>query len=825
MAQATNRIDVIVEIDAQGRAAAALTRLHIQVTTLERANASAGHASAAAAAASQRSWGLASLQIAAAAAATVAFAKKSVDASNDAAAAQRQLINASVGVGESFRDNINFAEQFRKEFGLARTEAQRLTGASAIFAQGAGAADQAQLFQRSLADLAASRGLQQSKLVEIVGQLQAGIDEATDRLFGKNPSVIQAEYAKSLGTTLGALTDVQKRYALMEAVIREGSFFSGAAAAKLRDTNGQIELAEARFSDLAARIGDAVVQNGAFNDVLQSTLLLLGQLTDEANSQEILDPAIEAQKAVDSAAGQITTRVRQAATLIYGVGQFFVDAIKTVFTFANEATEFRFLGFDENGEFFTQTRESLASLTRNAQENDAARANSENRLREETVARVERHNQRIIDADAKAAERRKGLAAQTGEQTAKAEAEAAATTREKAEAEAARKQFERQQQALQLLRALRTDAEGIVSDFTRAASDNPFVRIFTEADAAAEKLQKRFALLGNDAIERMRRVNDAARETALLAARLESQFKQNDLTREAGRLRRGLAGFETTATDAARMDVINASIEAAEKIPDFLRQAANLTERRRDFMTPLDREREARFAFQDQLAELARIRASFQFDTAAGRRTAQNAIDERLIGLTGSIDLRQVNDPLVRFARGERAAAFTRQAEAQRQNIRDAFERMRIGQETAEAARRDVEDARRLAARSGAPDADRMRELDKAILARTSQLSDRELTPDLRRARIQSLEREARREAELERAAADEIKAAQEFRTELLTKIDDLTAQVKDKNEHVILDIRNKSNAFVDDDLLGEKPKPAPRKKKGGQGGGSPTGQ
>jgi hypothetical protein len=871
MSTPQNRIAIIVDVDPQGRAAAGFARLNLQITNLNTVNVSAGASSYAAAERAGRGWSLASLQIAAAGAAVVAFGKKSIDASNDNAAAARQLVNSSVGVGQSLQANIALAERFRREFGLARADSQRLTAASAIFAQGAGAPDRAEAFTRGLANLAAARGIQQDKLVEIVGQLQAGIDEATDRLFGKNPSVIQAEYAASIGKTLSGLTDLEKRYALFEAVIRDGTFFNGAAATKLAETNGQIELAQARFSDLTATVGDAVVQNGAFNDVLQSTLLLLGQITDPTKAGQVQDAQQAANDAVDSFAGQFTIRIRQTATLLYGVGQFFLDAAGVFAGLIKDLPEVGPFGSEDpifgKDKFFGNTRDALDRLKGNTGENDAARASAEDRLRSETVERVNRTNAKIIDAEKKANDRRAQLAATGAAKAVTDAAKAEADAQDKAKAEGERKGFERQREALQILRGLRTEAEGILKDIAgMVGNDNPFVRIFVEGDRAAELLEKRFALFGDEAIAKMKQIQAAAQETAVLNARLESQGKRSDLLAEAARLARGLPFGQISEGDQNRLDIVIARLDDVERARKFGAQGQDVrgglafaegmlfrfAEQDRQRQEAADRrtisnfggrapgaegraalEREAQreaerrqTALQTrQFADLTGFRREFAGLSAEVQKRAQGEVDTRLIGLFNSLDERARRTILSGRAPGAQsqfAAAFDRESRRGSDAVRAAVERAQLAEDTIARIRSDVSEVQRIASGSNAPD--RAAQLDKAIIARTRELSDAQLTPDLRRARINSLEREAKRESDREKQAADEIEKWQKFRDELLKGIDNLTKQVKDKNESAIVEIRNKSAAFVDEDLLGEKPKPVVKQKKTG-GSGLPTGQ
>ena len=166
--------------------------------------------------------------------------------------------------------------------------------------------------------------------------LLLGIDEGTDRLFNRNPSALWKEYAASIGTTAGKLTDAQKQQALLSAALLEGAKvggeyerFLGTAPSFLpHATEAVWELAEHRFvyilespehaghglltvflADLDTRVGDIPFFKGrgcdecsgtglrgrqGLYEVMMMTPALRKLILHNVGAQEIKDAAIDA---------------------------------------------------------------------------------------------------------------------------------------------------------------------------------------------------------------------------------------------------------------------------------------------------------------------------------------------------------------------------------------------------------------------------------------------------------------------------------------------------------------------------------------------------
>jgi hypothetical protein len=104
-------------------------------------------------------------------------------------------------------------------------------------------------------DLGAARGLDATRTLKAVQQSILGIDEGTDKLFGKNPSVLYKEFADSIGLLPGALTDAQKAQAILTAALEDGGKVRGEYLKWLSSTKGQQFLAAQSVDKLQETFG------------------------------------------------------------------------------------------------------------------------------------------------------------------------------------------------------------------------------------------------------------------------------------------------------------------------------------------------------------------------------------------------------------------------------------------------------------------------------------------------------------------------------------------------------------------------------------------
>lgn len=105
----------------------------------------------------------------------------------------------------------------------------------------------------------------------------------------KNLSVLQKEYAQSIGTTIGKLTEAQKIQAIYQGILREGAIFSGDAARLQETYTGAVSKLTFAFSKLQVRLGQFVTRSPAvikIISVLAERFVLLTDFVDN-NSEQI----------------------------------------------------------------------------------------------------------------------------------------------------------------------------------------------------------------------------------------------------------------------------------------------------------------------------------------------------------------------------------------------------------------------------------------------------------------------------------------------------------------------------------------------------------
>lgn len=161
------------------------------------------------------------------------------------------------------------ADTAAEKFKLSKTASADLSVEMVKLAAKAGDVGKAGPAMQAFLDIGAARGLSASETLKAVQQAILGIDEGTDKLFNANPSVLYQQFAQSIGTTAGKLTDQQKAQALLTAATIDGSKVQGEYANFLNSTAGQAELAANKQQEAYAKIGAAL---SGFRTVMASTL-------------------------------------------------------------------------------------------------------------------------------------------------------------------------------------------------------------------------------------------------------------------------------------------------------------------------------------------------------------------------------------------------------------------------------------------------------------------------------------------------------------------------------------------------------------------------
>jgi hypothetical protein len=177
---------------------------------------------------------------------------------NDLETAQRRLLATSKLTGVAHDTLVKSARTAQQDFKLNAGVAAEYSARLATLGQKAGDAAVGLGSMQAWLDIGAARGLDAAETLTALQQAILGIDEGTDKLFGKNPSSIYAEFAAQIGTTAGKLTDAQKAQAILNIAQRDGAKVTGEYARFLQSARGQQSAATAETQRFREELGKLV---------------------------------------------------------------------------------------------------------------------------------------------------------------------------------------------------------------------------------------------------------------------------------------------------------------------------------------------------------------------------------------------------------------------------------------------------------------------------------------------------------------------------------------------------------------------------------------
>ena len=195
--------------------------------------------------------------------------KDSIAAYDEMRGAQRKLEGTAKLTGVALEELQYITEVGRKAFGLSKVTASDFSAEIAKLTQKAGETDKAADALAAFLNIGAARGLGAADTLKAVQQAILGIDEGTDKLFGKNPSVIYEEFARQIGTTAGKLTDQQKAQALLNEAMDGGIRTFGEYEKYLETSAGKADQFAQSNREAAAQLGESL-------DLLRKDLLDMG---------------------------------------------------------------------------------------------------------------------------------------------------------------------------------------------------------------------------------------------------------------------------------------------------------------------------------------------------------------------------------------------------------------------------------------------------------------------------------------------------------------------------------------------------------------------
>lgn len=754
---ADNRLVIEVEVDPDGKASVSLKNLEGDVNRFAKSTDTGGQSGLRLR--DVFTGNLLSDFFQRGVAAAVQFGAAAVQAAAAASDSNRQLEFSATQAGLSYTRAAAAAEDFGKRVGASNSEAARTFSDLVRLADRAGRPQDIELIGRRFADLAAARGLKGAELSNLIGTILSGQDEGLNRLGLPDPSKLYAQYAASIGKTAESLTEMEKAQAALNGVMSKGAEAEGEAEKRLRDTAGQLDTAAASYENLKAQVGDAISTSIEFRDLLDTISEALGGLvTSHAEARRELAKGLKTPE-------QIAQEERE------GFFRSFVSSSKGILTSPaallaqlSDAGNLA-LGNQSLDEFLTNAQGNYQAVFNPGQRQFDARVAQLTALKEEIEQQEQAAQEKgdVAAAKAAAAAQRAALQKQFGDSLEAATKEENLSARldklkelkaqlkdlpgvlDASEVEKRSKKIDEaiKETSKQVEAAVRS-ARDAVRDFlgdtiTQADKENPFVSLFVRARNEVEETRSKFLLFGEDFANAMALVKKQSIDAEIGVARLQSSLQALRYEQEARRLELPLVGL--SGPEERRLAVVDARIAGIEKDVDLARRQRFLENPYRTF-DRIDAERQN----QQTLNQLLALDVSGT--GRAGRETQAQAI----LNLLNQFDPRLVAtspDPFFRQLRQAGIGAYQVQRDALRANVEDALGRERAGN----LIQQDARELLAAVSASGVRDDAKLRE----FLAVTEALSEKELTPELRRARVDLL-REAS-QGESSRQAVAEARA------------------------------------------------------------------
>lgn len=169
----------------------------------------------------------------------------------------------------------------------------------------------------SLKDTATFNRQAQYSLGEAVVATTEGIKNSNSTLADavgvtKNLSVLDREYAQSIGKTVGQLSDYEKIQARVNGFIREGAFATGDAAKSIDTYSGQISRLGTVYDRVLARIGSFITESLGLKSAVGGLADFLDNFTEKSTAEQILNVEEQILKAKQN---RFTVNNRELKTL------------------------------------------------------------------------------------------------------------------------------------------------------------------------------------------------------------------------------------------------------------------------------------------------------------------------------------------------------------------------------------------------------------------------------------------------------------------------------------------------------------------------------
>ncbi|MET0646397.1 MAG: hypothetical protein ABW208_07225 [Pyrinomonadaceae bacterium] len=672
--------------------------------------------------------------------AAVQFGAQAVQAAAAASDANRQLEFSATQAGLSYAKAATLAEDFGKRVGASNTEAARTFSDIVRLAERAGKVGEVDTLTRQFADLAAARGIRGAELQSLIGTILSGQDEGLNRLGADDPGKLNAAYAASIGKKPEELNQQEKAAAAVVAVQKLANDAFGQSDARLKSTAGRLDTAAASYENLKTQIGDTITSSIEFRDWIDIVSdSLEGLRTSHRSAREEmaqgLTPAQIARRERESEVSQTWNTIRGGAAAVTGIPWLISGAFGA--------------GTERGADEFNQRLQGyLQAVLNPGQRTEEARTEEltqqlQDDLQQSMSAGINQLKT-FLDRQAGAAasaqrsqllgEFNREYKAATGEENLNRRIEQLEKAKVLAKEALNPADFEKASEKIDdALERTRKEIEKTVitardaaRDFLReslvqADRDNPFTSLFIRARDEVEKTRQAYLIFGEDFANTMAQVKKSSIDAEMNVARLQSSLSALKYEQEARRLELGFVGL--TGPQERDLAVIDARLTGIEKDVDLARKRRFLENPYRGF-DRIDAERQNQETLNQILA----------LDVSGAGRAGREAQAQAVLNLLSQFDPRQVAtsaDPFFRDLRQAGISAYQVQRDALKANVEDEIQRRRIGNLIQDDAREALEVVRQ----SGASEADKVKE----YLRLTGELSEKELTPDLRQGRIDAL--------------------------------------------------------------------------------------
>lgn len=637
--------------------------------------------------------------------------KASLDAATEAKNAQVLLQSTAKETGKEYDKLKAQALAFGDATALSNSKAEATFARLTNFANAAGRSDKLEEFRKRFADLAAAKGINAENLGLIATQLNNLTDEATDKILNANPSAFYDKFALSLHKTADALTDSEKRAAVFDEILKRGALFDGTAEHRVNSAAGAMDQFNRTFENAKTSIGGALIPLVEFTN---AAIKLITADPAKFTSQAVLDEVARNQQAaqakrVDQAVADLREMDKKIADAqkapLASLQNFALSRLNITTAFNDPVARQKAID-DAIKEAQTFVGDLQKRLEKALSRGDLAVikfANAEFRrninlfdadtrdqfIQNFSSAYSEGFRKILADAKKTLPEIRKALKEIT------ASPDLTGGDRERLikdfQAVIAKSVADGKAKIAELGKATDALFAGL---FATAGQNNPFVKVFTDADKAIENVRISTAALNKDlqavALNLVRQQNSAD----LFNARLNAGLESFDLREQAAAFRTGrITPKDNGRVDQATMDrIIKAAIQNREQVAGggtFARDIGldfnKLTEDQRRDLFEQQSIRNLRGAGQNDrmiASFLARQRADIESGAVVdpnasiqqrldkqlqiienlrpGSDTERQIADRRIISLTNSLRPDQLTD------RQNAAAAQARENEAAR---------------------------------------------------------------------------------------------------------------------------------------------------------------